>query len=268
VLVFCAKERPISRTPGVHSQSYLDLSLRAFLEALAGPSPEPAGGAACAVACAAAAALVSLACGVNATAQASGPTDPARMVPASAEALRRRAESLTDEDVAAYADVMSAAALPVSTPVEQEHRRTALDRGLERAATVPLSVADIAIDVLELGLRCVPSVSPRLFGDLAVAESLAAAAARGALATARVNALAMSDATGGARIEVAASVRDGQLSDLAGRWSAALARRGQLRDLAIDAESASSPSAYSDSGTPSAATPNADSARRVEPAAE
>jgi formiminotetrahydrofolate cyclodeaminase len=134
-----------------------------LLEALAAPKPVPAGGSAAAVAVAMGASLLAMA------ARISTDWDESEGVAAQAEALRRRAAPLAHADGQAYADVLR---------LRRERAGDAeLGRAFDRAADLPLLIAEVGADVAELAAHAAPRVSPSLTGDTAAAALLAGAGA-------------------------------------------------------------------------------------------
>jgi len=189
------------REPG----AFLDMPLREALAEIAAPRPTATAGAVCAVTTAAAAALVEM------TARLSDGAAGA----AAAGALRSRAESLVDEDAAAYARVLEAQR---RTGVE---RREALREAFTAAAQPPLRIARAAAEVAVLAERVVGAAERAVCGDAATAASLAAAAARSATRLARVNLAAAGGDLDAAAAGDAASAAAAEAADSA--WLGALA---------------------------------------------
>ena len=134
---------------------------------------------------------------------------------AAAGALRSRAESLVDEDAAAYARVLEAQR---RTGVE---RREALREAFTAAAQPPLRIARAAAEVAVLAERVVGAAERAVRGDAATAASLAAAAARSATRLARVNLAAAGGDLDAAAAGDAASAAAAEAADSA--WLGALA---------------------------------------------
>lgn len=195
---------------------YLDGPIRAFVERLADPSPEPAGGAALALTAAMAASLVSLAAGAH-LAHTATPAERERFSTRGAEAARlsKEAGRLVDGDVAAYDAVTRALALPAGTDQQRLRQRAALDASLDGAADVPLAVAETALEVLHLAAGMTIDERSALRGDLAAARALGEGAVRGALAIARVNIAAVHDPATAGRLEQRARSAERRLTDIA-----------------------------------------------------
>jgi len=148
-----------------------------FLAAVAAREPAPGGGAVAAVTVAAAAGLVAMAARFAA--------DPAETEAISAEAdgLRGDVTALADADTDAYGAVLAA----FRTPRDDPGRRDAIRRALERAAEVPLRVAEAGARVARLAAEAADGGNPNLAGDVRAAVVLAEAAATAAAELVRLN---------------------------------------------------------------------------------
>jgi methenyltetrahydrofolate cyclohydrolase len=137
-------------------------SVRELLDALADPTRVPAGGSAAALAVAMGASLLEMAARISVDhwAEAGG-------CAAQAEALRMRAAPLAHADAEAYAEVLR---------LRREHGDDAeLGRAFERAAELPLRIAEVGADVAELAAHAAPRVDPSVHSDAAAAAVLAQA---------------------------------------------------------------------------------------------
>ena len=159
---------------------YEQLTLSAFVAAVADPSPAPASGAAIAVTGSLAAALAELAAAF---------ADDAPSVERAAS-LRARLLQLADEDAEAYQAFMESGS-------EQDRSRT---------IDVPLAIAEAARDVIDLGRRVEQRVKPTIAGDAAAAAALGAAVVTAASALVVINAEGEDPRAGRAR-ELATEVQ-------------------------------------------------------------
>ena len=177
------------------SSSFLDGSLKEFLDAVPARTPAPGGGAVAAVA-------LSLAAGLTAMAARFAPDEwEARAeVVGRVEELRARAEPLADADSEAYATFMA----------------TRSDENLDRIVAIPFELAELAAEVAELAARVASEGNPNVTGDAAAGADLAAAVAS---ASARLVA-----------INAAGDDRAAQARSLAAR-AAAAAARASVRDV-------------------------------------
>jgi formiminotetrahydrofolate cyclodeaminase len=149
------------------SSSFLDSSLKEFLDAVPARTPAPGGGAVSAV-------VLSLAAGLTAMAARFAPDswEARAEVVGRAEELRARAEPLADADAEAYAAFMA-------------------DRGqetTERIVALPYELAELAAEVAELAARVASEGNPTVSGDAAAGADLAAAAASAAARLVGINA--------------------------------------------------------------------------------
>jgi len=161
-------------------------SLSRFLDELASEQPVPGGGTAAAIAGCLAAALAGMVVRLSLAREVGSATrlEPWRH---RADAVRRRLLELAQADAEAYQAVLVAYRLPRETPADKTHRREAVDAALQQAASVPLEVAGLAREVLEMA-GCLEREGYRPAAtDARVAAALARAALEGALANVTVN---------------------------------------------------------------------------------
>lgn len=180
----------------------LQLSVQDLLEALASRYVSgAAGGAAAAVTAAAAAALTTK------VARASlGTWIEAGGAVAQAEALRAQAQALVVRDVQVYLEAMrildrvqptrsarGGPGGPRGRPLPADERKHDFEEALERAAEVPLTVAELASEIAVLAAEvarvCVPAARP----DAVIAATLAESAATSAGVLVRINRLIAAD---------------------------------------------------------------------------
>ena len=165
-------------------------TLDGWIEELAGGAPVPGGGSAAALAGALAAALVAMVARLTIGRKAYAPVEGrAQEIQAAADRLRGELRRLVDEDAAAYTKVSEAYKLPKGDPA----RVRATDRALLGAAEVPLTVARLSAEVLDLALEIGRIGNKNATSDAKVAEGLARAAIAGALENVRVNVEGLSD---------------------------------------------------------------------------
>jgi formiminotetrahydrofolate cyclodeaminase len=160
--------------------SFLDLPVGRFLEQVADRAPAPGGGAAAALTGALAAGLVAMAARFS-TAQ----LPDSEEIAAQADALRRRAGELIDEDARAYKAVLDAFALPRDG--EHGQRQGRVRDALRGAAEPPAEIAQVAAQVAGLAARVYEAGNPNLRGDAATAGLLAEASARSAARLVEIN---------------------------------------------------------------------------------
>jgi formiminotetrahydrofolate cyclodeaminase len=148
-------------------------SVGSLLAAVAGGEQTPGGGAVSGVVAALAAALAAMA-GRFAQRRTPDSATFAELVDR-ADALCDRARTLADEDVAAYARYVEAAALPRAP--DPSRRRSAVRAALDSAADVPAELVGVAGDIADIGQALACSGNPNLRSDACAAALLGSAVA-------------------------------------------------------------------------------------------
>jgi glutamate formiminotransferase len=168
---------------------------RPFLDVVAAPTPTPGGGSVAAFAGAMAAALGQMVAGLSRKKKSQ-----LAMVDKLSDALdhmRRDAEALTeaiDRDAESYNGVMMALKLPQGDAAEIKWREEAIQIATRAAAEVPLEVADRTVTLFERLGQLAAIAAASMKSDLEVAQLMASAGARGALANVEINLDGMKDA--------------------------------------------------------------------------
>jgi methenyltetrahydrofolate cyclohydrolase len=171
----------------------LDSRVRDFLDTLAGGGPAPGGGSASALVVAMSAGLVAM------VARASKDHwEEAGGVIGQAETLRARVAPLAQADAEAYSAAL--AALRGQEQVEGRYRDQKLREALERAAQIPLQIAEAGCDLACLAAALVERGNPEVRADAAAAAVLAAGGTRAAAKLVAVN---LSAAEGDERVRQA-----------------------------------------------------------------
>lgn len=153
------------------SGDLLDAPVGELLETLAGESPSPGGGSAAAIVVAMAAGLVAK------VARASvGYWDEAGGVIGQAESFRARVAPLAQADAEAYEEALSA--LRGREELAERYRDQQLRAALERAAEIPLRIAEAGCDLASLAALLVENGNPEVRADAAAAAILAESGAR------------------------------------------------------------------------------------------
>src|SRR5271167_668107 len=168
---------------------------RPFLDAVAAPSPTPGGGSVSAFAGASAAALGQMVAGLSRKKKSQAMF--VDQLSAELDVLRKTGDALTsaiDRDATAYDEVLKAYKLPQTSPAEIKLRKQEVERATRGATEVPLEVAQRTVALFEqLGqLHAIAAASMR--SDLQVAQLMAEAGARGAMANAEINLDGINDA--------------------------------------------------------------------------
>jgi formiminotetrahydrofolate cyclodeaminase len=152
---------------------YFGLSVDELLDEVADDRAAPAAGAAAAVVAALAASITQLAARSSAE-----DWEDARACAAQAASLRQKLSPLAQEDAEAYAAARAAL---------RERGDDGLAEALERAADVPLAIAEAAVDVAALAAGVAEHGNPDLRADAAAAAVLAEAAVRATAKLVEVN---------------------------------------------------------------------------------
>lgn len=169
-------------------------SLEPFLEALASGEPTPGGGAAAAAMGALGASLALMCCRL--------PVDKPEFlerramfeeVARVADRLQKRFIEAVDEDVSAYNAVVAALKMPKGTPEEKAIRSAALQKAFKWATNVPLQVAEMAADTLDLLEPLSRNGLPGAISDVGVGARAAHAAFDGASYNVRINLASIKD---------------------------------------------------------------------------
>jgi methenyltetrahydrofolate cyclohydrolase len=159
---------------------YTELPLGRFIDMVASREPAPGGGASAAVAVALAAALTGMAARFSMDHLADAET-----IADKAEELRSRVMPLAQADAAAYGRVLDAYRIPHDD--DEEERRGRIREALSEAADVPLSIAEVGVEVVGNAARLAEEGNPNLRGDAVTAAVLAAAGVRAAATLVEIN---------------------------------------------------------------------------------
>jgi formiminotetrahydrofolate cyclodeaminase len=167
---------------GAPARTYRGLPLDELLEQVSSPEPMPGAGYVAAVALEMAAGLVVMTARVS-----RGEWGEARGAAAQATTLRERIAPLAERNVDAYREAV--ALLGGGEPGAGEPGRAdeSLRDALERAAGVPLQIAEAAVDVAALAAVVAERGEQALRADAVSAALLAEAAARAAATLVEVN---------------------------------------------------------------------------------
>jgi len=117
-------------------------------------------------------------------------------IAAQANSLRARVVPLAQADSEAYAEVLATLELPALGPTSE--RDFALGVALDRAAALPLAIAEAAADVTELTAHAASSCNVKVRGEVLTAAVLSEAAVRAAVGLVEIN---LATAEGDVRLE-------------------------------------------------------------------
>jgi formiminotetrahydrofolate cyclodeaminase len=167
---------------------YADQPLRHFLEKLCSDSPEPGGGSASALVGATAASLAGMLAAL--TRNKKGYEEVWEEMDENyeqASSLSKQLLKLLQEDTEAFDDAARAFKLPKETDEQKKVRADAIQRGLEKASEVPMSIMERCLDISRLAARTLEKGNKMAVTDGAIAALFAEAAAVGAMINARIN---------------------------------------------------------------------------------
>lgn len=173
---------------GMADTSFRDLTLGAFVDALASAEPVPGGGSASAVAASLGGALVAMVAGLSQGRMRWA--EHAALHAETAETGRRlsaRLLDLADRDAEAYAAFAAALKLPKDTEEQQSARRDAMRAAARVAADIPMETLDACLAVVAAAESLAGRCNSNAASDIGVAALLAEAAAHGAAANVLVN---------------------------------------------------------------------------------
>ncbi|GAB4420477.1 MAG: hypothetical protein Kow002_08850 [Anaerolineales bacterium] len=169
-----------------------------FLDEVAAPTPTPGGGSAAAYTAAIGAGLVSMVAGLTIGKKKYADVEAEmQAIRVHAERLREDLTQAVEDDAGAFDAVMGAFRLPKTTEEEKAARTASIQRATMNAAHVPLHVAEGAVKVMELALRCVESGNVNAISDAASAAAMAKAALTAAGYNVRINVAGLPDPSAG-----------------------------------------------------------------------
>jgi methenyltetrahydrofolate cyclohydrolase len=158
----------------------LEVPLGELLDTLSGKGPAPGAGSVAAIVVAMAAGLVTM------VARASKEHWPeAGGAIGQAETFRARAEPLAQADAEAYAEALTA--LRGRDQLEERYRDQKLQAALQRAAEIPLKIAETGSDLACLAALLVEHGNPEVRADAAAAAVLADGGTRAAAKLVEIN---------------------------------------------------------------------------------
>jgi glutamate formiminotransferase/formiminotetrahydrofolate cyclodeaminase len=165
-----------------------------FLDALAAGTAAPGGGSAAAYAGSMAAALVAMVARLTIGKKKYAPVEAQmKTILERAEELRSHLATAVQDDASAYQAVMATFQMPRTTPDEISAFQAAIESATLKAAQVPLEVARMVVEVLNLASKVVEHGNLNAISDGGSAAALAAAALKGAGLNVRINIASLED---------------------------------------------------------------------------
>lgn len=164
------------------------LSLEKFSAAVASEEAVPGGGSVSALAGGLAAALAAMVARLTTNKKKFADVAPQMETLAHhAIELQGQLMAAVDRDADGYRQVLAAFRLPKATNEEKQARSRAIESAFRLAADVPLEVAGLSFEIMELADQAVRLGNPDMITDAGVALVLARSAALGALMNVNIN---------------------------------------------------------------------------------
>ncbi len=198
-----------------------------FIEQLAAPTPTPGGGSAGAYAGALGAALVAMVAGVTIGkkkyADVEAEMQAVRVV---AENLRSELTQAVDDDAASFEVLMAKFKLPKETEEQKTARDASIAQATLNAARIPLHVAEHAVKVMELALKCARHGLLSAISDAASGFAMARASLTAAAYNVRININSLADKSPGGRMLSELAELESAADKLEGEMKAVMKERG------------------------------------------
>ena len=167
-----------------------ELTLKHFAEAVASDQAVPGGGSVAALAASLAAMVARLTLKKEKFAAVA---PEMTSLENAAQELQQRLMDAVDQDADSYRRVLSAFRLPKGTDEEKRARGRAVQEAFIHAARIPLEVAGLAVQVMDLAVQAVHQGNPDMITDAGVGLLMARSAALGALMNVRINLASIKD---------------------------------------------------------------------------
>jgi len=165
-----------------------NLSCNDFLEELASNSPAPGGGSVAAFAGALSAALVSMVANLTIGKEKFKEQEPEfNEILNKATDFKCKLKECIDKDTEAFNQVMEAYKLPKTTEKEKAIRTQCIQKELQNAASLPMQVAEMCLEVLKLVKICALRGNSNAISDTGVAALMGLSGLQGALFNVDIN---------------------------------------------------------------------------------
>ncbi len=174
---------------------YSDKSIKEFLAELSSGSPTPGGGSAAALGGAIGASLVCMVCNLTVGREKYKDAEAEmQQVLGRAEQLRDTLLQQIDADIRAYGELAAAMKLPRATEQDKAARTQAVQHALGSATRVPLEIAHLCREVMELCAPTAQKGNVNAVSDAGVGVLLAEAGLRSAALNVQINLKLIKDA--------------------------------------------------------------------------
>ena len=172
-----------------------------FIEELASPTPTPGGGSAGAFAGAMGAGLVAMVSGLTIGKKKYAEVEAEmHAIRVMAEKLRKELTQAVDDDSSSFEVLMATFKLPKETDEQKSARASAVVQATLNAAHVPLHVAEGAIKVMELALKCAKHANLNAISDSMSGFAMARASLTAAGYNVRININSLEDKSVGEKM--------------------------------------------------------------------
>jgi len=172
-----------------------------FIEELAAPTPTPGGGSAGAYAGAMGAGLVAMVAGLTIGKKKYAEVEAEmQAIRVMAESLRRDLTQAVDDDAGSFKVLMATFKLPKETDEQKSTRNAAIVQATLNAAHIPLHVAEDAVKVMELALKCAKDGNANAISDSMSGFAMSRAALTAAGCNVRINVNSLEDKSAGERM--------------------------------------------------------------------
>jgi len=172
-----------------------------FIEELAAPTPTPGGGSAAAYVGAMGAALVAMVAGVTIGKKKYADVEAEmQAIRVMAEKLRKELTQAVDDDASSFEILMATFKLPKETDEQKEARQSAIIKATLNAAHVPLHVAEDAVKVMELAIKCAKRGLQSAISDAMSGFAMSRAALTAAGYNVRININSLEDKSAGEKM--------------------------------------------------------------------
>src|SRR5258706_3420346 len=169
-----------------------------FLDELAAATAAPGGGAAAAYAGSMGAALVAMVSGLTIGKKKYVEVEAEmQAIRVMAESLRKELTQLVDDDASAFEALMATFKLSKDTDEQKSARNAAVINATLNAANIPLHVADDAVKVMELALKCAQHANLNAISDSMSGFAMSRAALTAAGYNVRININSLEDKSPG-----------------------------------------------------------------------
>jgi len=177
-------------------------SIQEFAVRLASREPAPGGGSAAAVSGLLGVSLLEMV--LNLTVGRSDFADQADFLVQKQKelaVLHKKVEEMIDADATAFNELMATFALPKSTEEEKKFRSRAIQEATIKASEVPLEVAGLCLQMLQIAGTLMGKINPHAASDLLVSALSSHAAVRSALLNTAINLPGLKDPAVAASME-------------------------------------------------------------------